>query len=284
MPEIKTTNDTVRNFTGLHLYHDPLSSCAMRVRMVLAEKGLPWKSHVVNLANMEHATDEYQSINPNGLVPTLIHDGRTYIESIDIIQYLDELAPVPSLAPADLKDQPALRTLLRIADDSQVSLKRLTHEFLFRGSGRYCSEEDQRRFSSSHKNTWLVAFKRAFAARDANWEANLETAIREMDSHFRNLEHGLATNRWLIGNRFTLADIAWTPNVHRMHLMEWPMTLYPHLSRWYSQLQQRPSFQQAVIDCEPAGIRSAFSSYVAQRRKEGTSLADTLKRQRSIVD
>jgi glutathione S-transferase len=39
MPEIETKNDSIRNFTGLHLYHDPLSSCAMRVRMVLAEKG-----------------------------------------------------------------------------------------------------------------------------------------------------------------------------------------------------------------------------------------------------
>jgi glutathione S-transferase len=217
---------------------------------------------------MEHATEEYQSINPNGLVPTLIHDGRTYIESIDIIQYLDEVAPVPSLAPADPTDQPVSKTLLKSADDAQVSLKRLTHEFLFRGSGRYCSEENQTKFSSSHKNKWLVEFKRAFAARDANWQANVESAIRDMEGHFRNLEHGLATSRWLIGNNFTLADVAWSPNVHRMHLMEWPMALYPDLSRWYSQLQQRPSFQQAVIDCEPAGVRSAFSPYVAQRRKE----------------
>ena len=67
----------------------------MRVRMVLAEKSLPWTSHVVDLSKMEHATPEFQSINPQGLVPTLIHDGRTYIESIDIIRYLDELKPAP---------------------------------------------------------------------------------------------------------------------------------------------------------------------------------------------
>ena len=90
MPQIETKNEKVQKLAGLHLYHDPLSSCAMRVRMVLAEKKLPWQSHVIDLAKMEHATPEYQSINPNGLVPTLIHDGRTYIESIDIIQYLDE--------------------------------------------------------------------------------------------------------------------------------------------------------------------------------------------------
>ena len=50
----------------------------MRVRMVLVEKKLPWTSHVIDLSKMEHATPEYQSINPNGLVPTLVHDGHTY--------------------------------------------------------------------------------------------------------------------------------------------------------------------------------------------------------------
>jgi glutathione S-transferase len=60
----------------------------MRVRMVLVEKKLPWTSHVIDLSKMEHATPEYQSINPNGLVPTLVHEGHTYIASIDIIQYL----------------------------------------------------------------------------------------------------------------------------------------------------------------------------------------------------
>jgi hypothetical protein len=59
-------------------------------------------------------------------------------------------------------------------------------------------------------------------------------------------------------------------------LMEWPMTSYPYLSRWYAQLQKRPSFQQAVVDCEPPGDRAMFASYVAQRRSEGTSVADML--------
>ena len=56
MPQIETKNKKVRKLAGLHLYHDPLSSCAMRVRMVLAEKKLPWQSHVIDLAKMEHAT------------------------------------------------------------------------------------------------------------------------------------------------------------------------------------------------------------------------------------
>src|SRR5262249_19524700 len=133
MPQIETKNENVQQLAGLHLYHDPLSSCAMRVRIVLAEKKLPWQSHVINLAKMEHATPEYQSINPNGLVPTLVNDGRTYIESIDIIQYLDELAAAPSLTPVNPKEQADCRRLTTSTDSAQVGLKTLYHYILLRG-------------------------------------------------------------------------------------------------------------------------------------------------------
>jgi glutathione S-transferase len=99
-----------------------------------------------------------------------------------------------------------------------------------------------------------------------------------MGGHFRVLDLRLATSQWLAGETFTLADVAWTPQVHRMRLMEWPMAAFPHLSRWYTQLEQRPSFQQAVLDCEPPGARATFAAYVAQRRREGTSVADALGR------
>ena len=102
-----------------------------------------------------------------------------------------------------------------------------------------------------------------------------------MNGHFRDLNGRLATNKWLIDGSFTLADVAWTPQVHRMSLMEWPTASYPHLSRWYAQLQMRPSFQEAVVDCEPPGARAMFASYAAQRRSEGTegtSVADMLNK------
>jgi glutathione S-transferase len=248
----------------------------MRVRLVLAEKKLRWQSHVVDLAKMEHATPEYQSINPNGVVPTLIHDGRTYIESIDIIHYLDELAATPSLTPVDSKEQGDCRSLTASADGAQIALKTLTHEFLFRGIGRCLGEEDQRKFATAHRNAWLVDFKRTFAARDEKWQAQVAAALVGMNGHFRELDRRLVTNEWLVDGSFTLADVAWTPQVHRMSLMKWPMASYPHLSRWYAQLQRRPSFQEAVVAFEPPDARALFASYAAQRRREHTSVADML--------
>jgi glutathione S-transferase len=66
MPQIETKNENVQQLAGLHLYHDPLSSCAMRVRIVLAEKKLPWQSHVIDLAKMEHALRSINQSIPTG--------------------------------------------------------------------------------------------------------------------------------------------------------------------------------------------------------------------------
>ena len=58
MPAIETTNEEVKTFKGLHLYHFWLSSCAQRVRIVLGEKGLEWTGHEIDLEKQEHATEE----------------------------------------------------------------------------------------------------------------------------------------------------------------------------------------------------------------------------------
>ena len=66
----------------LELYHSPMSPCAQKVRTVLAEKGLEWKSHHLDLRGTgDNLRPEYLKLNPNGVVPTLVDDGRVIIES-----------------------------------------------------------------------------------------------------------------------------------------------------------------------------------------------------------
>ena len=87
------------------LHHGWRSSASRRVRLCLAEKGLAYEGHVVDMAAMEHHSPEYLKINPLGVIPTLIHDGRPLHESGTICEYLDETFPD---APAPAGD--ALRT------------------------------------------------------------------------------------------------------------------------------------------------------------------------------
>ena len=85
----------------LTLYHGLASTCSKKVRMCLAEKGLDWQSRLVNLQKFEQHDPDYLKLNPNGVVPTLVHDGRPITESTVIIEYIDDTFPDCPLKPED---------------------------------------------------------------------------------------------------------------------------------------------------------------------------------------
>ena len=114
---VNPTNKSVTELTGLHLYHADMSNCSMRVRMVLKEKNLPWISHHLDLRKKEAVTPEYFGIHPQGLVPTLVHDGVVHIESNDIIEYLDATFPEPPLQPETPEARDKMRAWLRTATE-----------------------------------------------------------------------------------------------------------------------------------------------------------------------
>ena len=81
----------------LELYNFPMSTCSQKVRIVLAEKGLEWKDH--RIESGEHLQDWCLKLDPNGVVPTLVHDGVPVIDSPVICEYLDEVFPEASTTP-----------------------------------------------------------------------------------------------------------------------------------------------------------------------------------------
>ena len=85
----------------LVLHHAWRSSASRRVRLCLEEKGLKYESHPVDLSKLEQHSPAYLKINPNGVIPTLVHEGRALYESGTICEYLDEVFPEPPLRPAD---------------------------------------------------------------------------------------------------------------------------------------------------------------------------------------
>lgn len=271
MPMIEPQDESLKALSGLHLWHAPLSSCSQRVRITLAEAGKGFESHLVNLEKGEHATRAYQAIHPKGVVPALVDEGDLFIESIDIIRHVAE-RHAPELLDRASED------LLALADASQSDLKLLTFEFLFRG-GPANPEDEVQAFQANHKNDYLRQFHRDFAAGFAP-DRIARAAEGTMDG-FRNLDVLLADGRrYLCGEKFTLADIAWMPNVHRFALMGWPFDRTPHLARWFAQVSQRPSYQSALMDWQPDEVTSAFSHYTESRRKDGNDITFYLRQER----
>src|SRR5882672_4241875 len=101
----------------LYLYHATPSVCAIKVRIVLSEKTLPWDGKILDLLRGDQFQPEYRKLNPNAVVPTLVHDGHTIIESTVIIEYLDEAFPTPALMFADPYHRAVARHWMKKIDD-----------------------------------------------------------------------------------------------------------------------------------------------------------------------
>src|SRR5579864_5448954 len=109
----------------LELYHAGLTSCSKKARHCLKEKGLAYKSHYLRLDTFEHHDPAYLALNPNGLVPTLVHDGAVVIESGVINEYLDEAFPEVPLKPADPVARARMRVLAKMADEYGLAAQRI---------------------------------------------------------------------------------------------------------------------------------------------------------------
>lgn len=262
MASIEPKDKTLKTLEGLHLWHAPMSSCSQRVRIVLSELKLDYKSHLVNLEKNEHATEAYQNIHPKGLVPALVDDGELIIESIDIISHI-------AGTESELS-QTSGSGLLQMADDAQLDLKLLTFEFLFRMAPPPPADSANA-FQQDHNNEWLKQFRRDFAnGFDAN---RIDEAIARTATGFDQLEQRLSDGRtWLSGNTFTLDDIAWMPNVHRFRLMDWPFELTPSLNAWFKRVSKRESYGVGLLNWQKTELAHSFAEYTQKRKAEGTDI------------
>lgn len=98
---------------SLVLYSYWRSSAAYRVRIALNLKGLPFLTRPVNLVRDggEQRTEAYRGINPQGLVPALLHENQVLTQSMAICEYLDERFPGYPLLPADLLERTRVRSM-----------------------------------------------------------------------------------------------------------------------------------------------------------------------------
>ena len=101
----------------LELYHANHSTCSQKVRLCMAEKGLNFKSHLIDLGAKGQLDPEYMKINPNGVVPSLVHDNLVIIDSSVICEYLDEVFPENPLTPDNAYDRARMRKWMRYIEE-----------------------------------------------------------------------------------------------------------------------------------------------------------------------
>lgn len=110
----------------LLLHHYYRSSSSWRVRWALEEKSLAYRAVAVNLLASEQRADGYAAVSPTGFVPALSVDGRTFTESVAIIELLDDLVPAPPLRPAEPFARARMRQLVELINAGTQPLQNLS--------------------------------------------------------------------------------------------------------------------------------------------------------------
>jgi glutathione S-transferase len=235
---------------GLHLFHFVMSNCSQRVRLGLEEKELEWTSHHLNLPENEHVSADYQRINPNGVVPTLVHDGQVVLESNDILTYLDDHFPDPALRPAGAETRRAMEKNIAASGAFQSVIKVLSHELLFRPF-RKVGEAEISLFEEQHNDSTLVAWLRDYAEEGPAWQARVAEAQQGLKAGLDGLEGALGDAPWLSGDAYGLADISWVVNGNRLDQAGVDLTPWPRFLDWSKRAMARPAFDRSVTHYTP---------------------------------
>jgi glutathione S-transferase len=231
------------------LYHDWDAFCCFKVRFCLSEKGVTWTSHHVDLQQMEQLTPQYLAINPKGLVPTAMHDGRILVESSIINEYIDEAFDGPRLTPSDPFERAQMRTWIKFEEDVlHPSVKGPTYQLMLRRAFAELSPElIEQRIAHAPTAEKAAMLRDAAAGKAPNW-AEVDKARATMNDALGKMEKRLQQSRWLGGEAFSLADIAAAPFIDRLEELNFAgmWSKQPAVQDWIVRIKQRPGYQAAL--------------------------------------
>ena len=232
----------------IELYHAHISTCSQKVRLCLAEKELEWKSHPVDFFTGEHLRPAYLALNPNGVVPTLVHDGRAVIDSSVICEYLEEIAPGygTKLMPESPYERARVRTWLRYIEEVATAAIRIPScNRVFLNGWQRLSDEARSRYIQ--RTPLRKGHYRRFGTVGFTKE-EVNESMEGLHQTVERIDAAIARgNSWLAGDAISVADFCVLPTIVRMSdlRLENVWSDLTHFQDWYNRMQARPSFTKA---------------------------------------
>ena len=248
----------------LELYHNHISTCSQKVRLVLAEKGLEFESHIVDLISGAQHDPDYVKLNPNHVVPTLVHDGRVIIESSLINEYLDDAFPQTPMKSANPGERHALRTWVKRIDEKvHTAAPVVTFAIGPRKIIQNQPEEVREAAIAGIPDANKRAARRSVIEHGVK-APEFAGALSQFLDLLDDMEAALEPGTWLSGPDFGLADAAALPYVLRLeHCAMTPLldaAVRPNLADWYARVKARPAYKSAVDEWAPAPVVELFRS------------------------
>lgn len=192
----------------LTFFHAP-NSRSGGTRALLEELGADYKLHVLNLKAGTQRQPGYLAVNPMGKVPTILHRGALVTEQPAVFLYLADLFPEKGLAPA-------------IGDPLR---------------GPYLR--------------WMVYYGSCFEPALVDKSMQREAAAPstcpygDFDTMLKTLTDQLAQGPYLLGERFTAADVLWGGALNWTTMFKLvPET--PVIRAYIDRVISRPAMQRAA--------------------------------------
>jgi glutathione S-transferase len=230
------------------LHHAWASTCSQKVRLALAEKQLAYDGRVLNLRRFEHLTPEFLALNPDGVVPVLVHDGFVVRESTAINEYLDDAFPEPRLRPRDAIGRARVGMWTRFIDEVPTQAVKYPSFQRNLGPAIRAYPDAALEAALARMPNRDTAERWRSAAREGIPHEQLAEADRQLRLTLERMEAALERSPWLAGADYTLADVNMTPFVHRTaSFPEYDLARWPHVAGWYARARARPSFAAARL-------------------------------------
>jgi maleylpyruvate isomerase len=208
----------------LTLYNHWRSSSSHRVRIALALKGLAYTYVAIDLSRGEQSADAHTARSPTGYVPCLVIDGVPLVESVAIIEYLEERFPRPRLYPGSALERARVRALVEIINSGVQPLQ-----------NRHVLEHLSP--DPAVRRAWASHFiERGLGAFERSMEANARDGV---------------TGRYAHGDEPTAADVFLVPQIHMAARFGVDRARYGRLCAAFEAASRVDAVARAAPDLQP---------------------------------
>ncbi|MBX4871240.1 MULTISPECIES: maleylacetoacetate isomerase [Rhizobium] len=201
------------------LYDYWRSSASYRVRIALNLLDIDYRTIPINLLDGAHKAADYLRLNPQGLVPTLVIDGKTLTQSLAIIEYLAELRPEYGLLPSDGLDRQHVRAL------------------------SYAIAMDIHPICNLHVVSHLKTLTDKAEAREEWMKHFIGDGLRKLE-----IMLGESYSAFSFGDKPTMADLCLVPQVYNARRWGVDMTTFSRIADIDARCAELPAFQAAHPD------------------------------------
>jgi glutathione S-transferase len=231
------------------LYHYEPNANSMKPLLCLAEKGISYESHYIDLHNFEQHSAEFVAINPNGQVPVLIHDGAVITESTVINEYLDEVFPKKRLVPKDPVARARMRIWNKFVDEyfcpalSRIGWSVIIPQIAARLKSGELEEALKKVPLEEQRRKWRTAATESFTPEE------LAEARRQVGVSIERMEKILQNSKWLAGDEYSLADVnsySMVAGVPRLIPEAMSEEKTPRAMDWLRRMNERPAVKAAL--------------------------------------